>query len=65
METSKQQSVDPEFGSLPQIDLSKPRYDQSTFSGRASHFFEVTDPRNLFVSTEKLEKANILVKQYK
>ena len=49
----------------PRLDLSRPRYDQSTFTGRAKHFIETTDPRNLLVSHEKLEAAATLVKQYK
>jgi tricarboxylate carrier len=47
------------------IDLSRPRHDQSVYSGRAKHFFEVTDPRNLLVSSKDLEEAAKLVKQYK
>ncbi len=49
----------------PRLDLTRPRYDQSTFNGRAKHFFEVTDPRNLLVSSFKLEKANRIVIKYK
>lgn len=47
------------------IDLNKPRYDQSTFSGRAKHFFIVTNPLNLFASSDELDKAKILVQQYR
>ena len=49
----------------PRLDLSRPRYDQSTFTGRAKHFIETTDPRNLLASHDKLEAAATLVKQYK
>lgn len=34
----------------PRIDLTKPRYDQRTYWGRARHFFEVTDPRTILCS---------------
>lgn len=47
------------------IELNKPRYDQSTFSGRAKHFFIVTNPLNLFASSDELDKAKILVQQYR
>lgn len=50
---------------FPLVDLSRPRYNQSTFTGRAKHFFETTDPRNLLASHERLEAAAALVKQYK
>lgn len=47
--------------SLSHIDLRKPRYNQSTYFGRARHFFEVTDPRNVIASSAKLEEARDLV----
>lgn len=50
---------------LPQLDLSKPRYDQSTYMGRAKHFFETANPLNAFVSGKRLEDAAALVKSYK
>lgn len=51
--------------SLPQIDLSRPRYDQSTYIGRAKYFFETTNPLNALVSGKRLEEAAKLVKDYK
>ncbi|KAI0231454.1 Sideroflexin-1 [Lamellibrachia satsuma] len=47
------------------IDLDKPRYDQSTFSGRAKHFFIITNPLNLFSTSGKLEEAKKLVQLYR
>ncbi|KAI9143280.1 Tricarboxylate/iron carrier [Paraphysoderma sedebokerense] len=46
-------------------DLSKPRYDQSTYLGRFRHFVEVTDPRTLFASESDLEKSKTLIENYK
>jgi len=49
----------------PRVDLSKPRYDQSTYVGRAKHFFETVNPKNALVSSKELEEAAKLVKDYK
>lgn len=50
---------------VPLADLSKPRYDQSTYVGRAKHFFETANPMNVFVSRKKLEEAAKLIRAYK
>ena len=51
--------------SLSHINLRKPRYDQTTYFGRAKHFFEVTDPRNVLASSSKLNAARDLVIAHK
>ena len=50
---------------LAHVDLSKSRYDQGTYVGRAKHFFETANPINIFVSRKQLEDAARLVKQHK
>lgn len=44
---------------------SQPRWDQSTFEGRARHFFTTTNPLNVLASDEELDKAKELLDQYK
>jgi len=45
--------------------LDKPRWDQKTFEGRAKHFLNVTDPRNVLATAAQLEAAKKLVEQYR
>ncbi|XP_062852140.1 sideroflexin-3 [Trichomycterus rosablanca] len=53
-------------GDLPlNINIKEARWDQSTFMGRAQHFFTVTDPRNVLLSNEVLEDAKAIVEDYR
>uniref|UniRef100_A0A3Q4N4I8 Sidoreflexin n=1 Tax=Neolamprologus brichardi TaxID=32507 RepID=A0A3Q4N4I8_NEOBR len=47
------------------INIKEPRWDQGTFTGRAKHFFMVTDPRNVLLSSETLEEARVTVENYR
>ena len=64
-DASSDPAKSPISAELPIVDLSKPRYDQSTFAGRARHFFETANPINVFVSGKKLEEAARLIQTYK
>jgi len=50
---------------VPKIDLNTPNYDQSSYLGRAKHFFEVTNPATILLSKKKLFQAKELLEQYK
>uniref|UniRef100_A0ACB8F9U9 Sideroflexin-1 n=1 Tax=Sphaerodactylus townsendi TaxID=933632 RepID=A0ACB8F9U9_9SAUR len=53
-------------GGLPlHINIKEPRWDQTTFMGRAKHFFTVTDPRNLLLSSKTLEEARRVIEDYR
>lgn len=45
--------------------MSAPRYDQSTFLGRAKHFFTITDPRNILRTARELDEAKELLIKYR
>ncbi|KAF9570472.1 hypothetical protein BGW38_008740, partial [Lunasporangiospora selenospora] len=52
------------LSTFPRIDLSKPRYDQSTYLGRVRHFIKITSPLNLLVTPHRLEGAKTLIADY-
>lgn len=47
------------------LNIDEPLWDQNTFIGRFKHFLWVTDPRTCIESEENLDKAKILVEQYR
>ena len=49
----------------PPFDLEGPRYDQSTYSGRLSHFLEITDIRMVLTSGAQLEEAQMKLSEFK
>eukprot|EP00043_Microstomoeca_roanoka_P008436 m.81211 g.81211 ORF g.81211 m.81211 type:complete len:227 (-) comp14239_c0_seq2:1581-2261(-) len=52
--------------SLPPFSLTAAsRFDLSQYSGRVQHFFNITDPRTLFYSNDKILSAKALLDAYK
>jgi len=49
----------------PRLDLTRPQWDQSTFEGRARHFFATTNPINCLASDKELDEAKSLVVAYR
>lgn len=47
------------------INIDSPRYDQSSYIGRAKHFFVTTNPLNVLASNAELEKAKETVENYR
>ncbi|CAM0512727.1 unnamed protein product [Fasciola hepatica] len=47
------------------INIEKPRYDQSTYAGRAKHFFITTNPLNVLKTSRELEDAKTIVQKYR
>lgn len=45
--------------------IQKPRWDQTTFQGRARHFFAIVNPLNLLVSENTLETSRKIVLNYR
>jgi hypothetical protein len=47
------------------INLEEPRWDQSSYGGRAKHFFTTTNPLNVFASSADLDWAKDVVTKYR
>lgn len=47
------------------LNIEEPRWDQTTYSGRVKHFFNITNPLNLFCSTEELNKSKDIITRYR
>jgi len=47
------------------FDIDAPRYDQTTYWGRAQHFFETTNPVNILARSHQLDAAKELVLRYR
>jgi len=47
------------------INIDEPRWDQSTYWGRAKHFFVTTNPLNLLCSGKELDDAKDIVTRYR
>ncbi|XP_076434824.1 sideroflexin-1-like [Babylonia areolata] len=47
------------------VNIDEPRYDQSTYVGRARHFFITTNPLNLFATGHQLDEAKEIVERYR
>ena len=47
------------------INIDESRYDQSTYLGRAKHFFVTTNPLNILASDKQLDEAKEVVESYR
>lgn len=53
------------MSNLSKIDINKPRWDQSTYIGRAKYYFTVTNPLNLFATSKTLDNARSIVEKHR
>ena len=50
---------------MERINLDSPRWDQSTYAGRARHFISITNPLNVFATAAELDAARDVVSRYR
>jgi len=54
-----------EAGSPVVVNIEQPRWDQSSYWGRAKHFFTTTNPLNVFATSDQLNNAKTIVTNYR
>ena len=54
-----------ENGNRVKVNIEEPRWDQSTYWGRARHFFTTANPINVFATPGQLDHANEIVTKYR
>ena len=50
---------------MSRVNIDESRYDQTTYWGRAKHFFTVTNPLNLLTTPAQLDRAKDIVTRYR
>jgi hypothetical protein len=48
-----------------QVDINKPRWDQSTYMGRLKYFLLTTNPLNVLKTNKELEEAREIIDKYR
>ena len=54
-----------ENGNRIKVNIEEPRWDQTTYWGRARHFFTTANPINVFATPGQLDHANEIVTKYR
>ena len=58
-------ALDEATGKHIKVDIEQPRWDQSTYWGRATHFFTTANPLNVFATPSQLDHAKDIVSKYR
>ena len=58
-------ALDEATGEQIKVDIEVPRWDQSTYWGRATHFFTTANPINVFATPTQLDQAKDIVTKYR
>ena len=58
-------ALDETTGKRIKVDIEAPRWDQSTYWGRATHFFTTANPANVFATPSQLDSAKDIVTRYR